>query len=535
MWGILISIGILALDYGLHALFDQSTPPKPVNEFQLPQVNAGTPYPLIYGRCRLRQPVLEWCDEPIAVLNTLKGPAVYDYAMSMHLVLGLGFLDGEQHIYNMWAGDAKMYTPIGSGGSYGATTIHGLSDLVGDGNVEDALPSGRGWQLGYQENPADNTSYVAVGGAVEFLNGNTSQLIVGDVWPYNALTRLGEHMTETVTVGGQPENSLFGTIDPQKIGSYRGVLSVFLFGHTGGLHWFVGTSPVAQSYNFEVGSYPASSAYPSGGSYMKIGTDANPADVIYDVLTGWGKLGIDPARIDLPSFGAAAYTLWTENHGYSRAIEGSRSGADIINEVLVQIAACTFEDPTTGKLGLKLIRNDYNPPDLPVIDASNCSELKNVTLSGWVGLPNKITVTFTDNTNDYNQGSATAQNMANAVGQDGIVTEQVLDFPGITNAATARDVAQRELATRSCPLMRFTAVCDRSRASLKQGDPVKVNWTDPDIAGGVFRVVAIDRGTVTDTAVTIDLVQDPYFVWNNRPPVLTGFGGHGDVTGLPVF
>jgi hypothetical protein len=540
MWSVIVSIGILAIDYAWNHWINPSPVKKPDNEFQLPTTEAGAVYPLIYGRCRIRQPVLVWCDTPVVEsgLNDSDGNALfYQYGMSMHYVLGLPFLDGEQHIHNLWAGDARadQNNDIGNG-SYGATTIHGLADLVGDGNVEDLPPSGRGESVHIQQNPNDATSIVVFGCAVEFLNGNSNQLLIESTTPFTPLTRLAQHMTETVPVAGQPFNSLYGTINPQYIGSYRGALSAFLFGHFGGLHCLVGQTPQVPAVSFEVSSYPKSTDYfyPSQGAYRKIGNDANPADVIYDVLTGiFGKLGLDPSLIDMESFQLAAYTLYTENHGYSRVIEDTRSGTDILQEILVQIAGSLYEDPTMGKFKLKLIRNDYDPTTVPVIDRSNCIQLTNFVSGGWSGLPNKLRLTYTNAQDDYRDGSVTAQNLANAVDQDGLIHEQAISMPGITNGTLALIVAERELAMRSRPTIAFTAIVDGSFWRARPGDVFKVNYSKPDIAGLMFRVMSVDLGTLTDGKIQLGLVQDPFYVWRNRPPVNTGFGGHPvDTSGL---
>jgi Putative phage tail protein len=415
MWGLIIGLGIMATEMIINAFADGPPPPQGANELQLPTVEDGAPYPLIFGRVRIRKPVLVWCDTPIQVLRSAGTEEFYDYYMSMHLVLGIPFVNGQQNIWNVWAGEVEMrQNPFG--------TATGLGSLVGDGNFEDVAPSHRQVDVVAESDPGNLSSQILATGMVEFLNGNSSQLIVDNVPAYVALTRLGQHMTVAQTVG---DFSTYGTVDPRYTGSYRGLMSVFLTGNSSTGHWYVGRSPVAQAYSFEVSTYVTDPSYPSQGLYGKIGPGCNPIDAMYEVCfsTGIGKLGLDPSLCDKPSWQAAAYTMWQEDHEYSRAIEQTTPAADILQEILVQIAGSMFEDSQTGKLAIKLIRPDFNPPDLPVIRPGNGVELKNLTLGGRVGLPNKITVLFTDSTNAYNSGAASAQNIWNVVGQDGIERE----------------------------------------------------------------------------------------------------------------
>jgi hypothetical protein len=104
-------------------------------------------------------------------------------------------------------------------------------------------------------------------------------------------------------------------------------------------------------------------------------------------------------------------------------------------------------------------------------------------------------------------------------------------MPGIIREKTARGVAARELDARSKPLMSCTAIVDRSFVRLRPGDPVVVAWPTPGIASVVFRVVGPDRGTLEDGRVTLDLVQDPFYVWRRLPPPKGGFGDLGGPIG----
>jgi hypothetical protein len=100
-------------------------------------------------------------------------------------------------------------------------------------------------------------------------------------------------------------------------------------------------------------------------------------------------------------------------------------------------------------------------------------------------------------------------------------------MPGICNQVLADTVAARELAARSRPITKLRAICDRTARNLMPGDPVKLTWTDPDIAGLIFRIADVDRGTLADGKVAIDLISDNFYVWRNAAPQNVDLGNLG--------
>lgn len=91
------------------------------------------------------------------------------------------------------------------------------------------------------------------------------------------------------------------------------------------------------------------------------GLDANPAHIIHECLThtDWG-MQLPAAKLDLDSFKAAADTLFSESFGMSIMWVQQATIEDFINGVLNHIAATLSPNPLTGKLRLKLLRNDYD-------------------------------------------------------------------------------------------------------------------------------------------------------------------------------
>jgi hypothetical protein len=409
--------------------------------------------------------------------------------------------------------------------------------LVGDGNFE---PDTRRSRLSTQYIPGtigDFTYDTTFGttfdkdrpdvfdeftfGDVEFLNGaSTQRLFEDDGTP---LTYLASHMT-TTTSSSSPYRELAGDEDPDAIPDYRGYLSAFLFMREVGLtvlarHFVVGCSPSQPALSFEVASNRDTGAtLPATGTYARIGPDANPINVLYDVLTDPRKGAIDPSYLDLDSFSAAAVTLKNESHGFSFCAElGELDVGGMIQMILRQIDAAISIDETDQKIRVRLIRNDYDVRDLPHITRQNCIDLEGFTLGTRTHAVNKVTIVYADRDADYEDRSISVSDLA-AITSSGRVREEVIEMRGITNAEQAHRVAARELAWRGAPSMKCHALLDRSFVDLEIGEPVKVSWTGPDIADVVFRVASKDLGKLDDGKIAVDLVQDQNFVYRQIPP-----------------
>jgi hypothetical protein len=236
-------------------------------------------------------------------------------------------------------------------------------------------------------------------------------------------------------------------------------------------------------------------------------------DVIYEILTGRrGKLGISSARIDTASFTIAHATLVAEGHGYSRCFSSVTPARDMLAEICEQIYAVLYFDETTKKIKIKLIRADYDPDALPVINPDNGWKLDSFVIVGRTNPVNKVRVVFSDRSRNYQDNSAAAQDLASAAGQDGMVREVVIQHPGVCTALLAAKIAQRELAARSRPLIKCTATCTRKFLPTNPGDVLRLTWPELNLSGIVMRVAGVNRGSLETNDVLIDMIQDISYV-----------------------
>lgn len=486
-------------------------------EIDIPKIEGGTAIPYIFGKVRVTQPILAWTSAGIAYEDSNGGIVDGEtlYAISMLFVIGAPFADGEStnRIHRMWQSDVEYGTQgIGTTPPTYAPVVD-LEDLDGDGGLEE-FNRGVG-RVGARRLPTSGGPILFTAGAVEFLNGNPDQQLVDPLTPWTPTTRAGFQMTTTTGLGLQTT--------PENMVGYRGVLSAFLYSIPiidGGLgHFIIGLAPQLGAFSFEVSSYKSDASYPATGSMARLGDDSNPINVIYDILVSKRKLGISTSLIDHDSFTAAAATLYQESHGFSMCFDERRPARDMIKEVLRQVDGVLFEDSLTGKYKIKLIRGDYDPATIPHITKDNCdAERSSITAGGAVGVPNKIRVVYKNRSKDYIDDDAVDQNPANAVGQDGIEREEVLQFPGCSHEALAKHLAARELAALCRSIIKCHLVVDRSFIEVSPGDAVKLTWQKPDISGLVFRVVSVDLGSLDKNKIELDLIQDFHYHYRSFPP-----------------
>lgn len=524
----------MAGEYAYHRWFEAKDYPDPDPEVKLPRSNEGASIPIIYGKYKVEKPFLAWIGNVGSNINPcIDNPSDLDgqtywqgspflYHCTLFYNIAIPFQNhpsnplGMNNIHTIYAGDRAL--PDGPYAMWPGLYVR-LSNLVGDGNFEHDTRPCFVWA---HEDIADGQgSTWEIGGLVEFLNGNPNQQLVDNLYPHDPTTTVGERM---ITSG----------IPAESIPGYRGYLSMFLGnvgGGTGvpdqGLNWGIGSNPTLQNYSFEVSSYHNYFNFNKCGIG---GDEANPAHVIYDILTSYiGKLGIPEANLDMLSFNEAARTLYYEGHGYSISIEDGKSAEDDILDVLKHIDGTLYEDPVTSKIGLKLIRADYDPDLILHITENNCKEIENYSLSSWSGTYNKIKIIFPERGRNYEDGTVTAQNPNNAVGQDGQEKELRLSFRGCCTSTEARIIAARELAARSRPIMRCSAVVNREAYRAKVGDPVAVDWPTLNLSGTIFRIARISKGVVDRGEIKLDLMQETFYVYRNRVSTGGVAGSHPTV------
>ncbi|MDE1998018.1 MAG: phage tail protein [Burkholderiales bacterium] len=236
---------------------------------------------------------------------------------------------------------------------------------------------------------------------------------------------------------------------------------------------------------------------------------ANPAHIIVECLTNarWG-MGYPLSIIDDAACRAVADALYAEGFGLNLEWSQASDIEKFVTEVCNHIGAAVQQRPDTGLFVIKLLRADYTVGTLPVLDPDSILRLTDYQRASWGETTGEVVLTYTRHDNGE-PATIAVQDIANIAAQGGVISRSV-NYPGITDAALAARVAQRDLAALSVPLAKVQLHVNRTAWSLMPGDVFQLNWPALGITGLVLRVAGIDTGTLADGTITIDAVEDVF-------------------------
>lgn len=285
--------------------------------------------------------------------------------------------------------------------------------------------------------------------------------------------------------------------------AYRGTAHVVLEG------MYMGTSTSVKPWQFEVRRIP--NGLELATPAINDGNDANPANVIYEILTNteWG-LGLSGSTIDTDRFELAAATLLDEGNGFSFVLDSPREAYELLQEIQRQIDGVVFLNRTTGLWDINLARGGYNIDAVTQLTVANVKDVREFSRGSWAETQNILHVGFASRAREYQETYAAAQDMANIRTQVGQIVKSEINYPGVKDSDLAVQIAWRDLRSASFPLARVTLECDRTASLLNPGDVVA--WTDPDLDFTKFplRIIKIDMGELTNGRVIVEAVQDVF-------------------------
>jgi hypothetical protein len=236
----------------------------------------------------------------------------------------------------------------------------------------------------------------------------------------------------------------------------------------------------------------------------------NPAHIIYQCLTDpiWGR-GLPAALIDENSFVLAANTLCAEGFGLCIAWQRKEEVDQFIAIVQDYIDCFLYPDPETGKMTIRLLRDDYNEADLPIFTPSSGlieiqeddSSSQDDIFSEMIGQGfDPITKTaFT----------VRAHNLAARQSQ-GSPNPESRDLSGIPVRDLMGRVLQRDLKKMCSGLKKYIVVLDRSGWRIRPGMPFKVQDDRRGIEQVVLRAVEITDQSFKDGRVIIKCIEDVF-------------------------
>jgi len=274
-------------------------------------------------------------------------------------------------------------------------------------------------------------------------------------------------------------------------------------------HGNIGTSPNLRPFAFELSRYPdgLDLATLQPGDEI-VGLGANPMNVVFEVLNNdeWG-LAISPTQINVANFRVLAATLATEGQGFAWIWDRTLDVLAVIRQVEEQIDAVLFQDPITGSFDMTLIRDDYTPGTLPLLDESNVTEIIKFSRPSWASTSNVVNINFNSRNKNYAVSYALAQDMAN-VDINQAINAVEIKAPGVKTPELANLIAWRELRLLSFPLAIGSLVSDRSQFDLKPGDVRELSWSVLGLTRLPIRITKVNRGKILENKIRIDFSED---------------------------
>lgn len=523
-----------------HRIFpDRGRPKGPGQEIQIPRTDAGAVIPRVFGRVKVRAPILAWASDPYNVdvyLHSRDGdppqyttaalaleddqPSHRVYALDLLYIAGIPMGKGVARgnslagpkLHNVWWGNYKLPSS-GELPRFSSTIRYGQSvsrldkfgGMARGGGLRGSYHWFGGWtDQSFDAPPSQVGDRMAAWGANGFGNG---------------IPGLANMMCVSFTT--MPEDNANAYFD-QTIAD-PGAPSTFEAQPLPGQGFIFGESPSVQPVSLELSSYGDRLDDVTGKHIFQMqregtdfGGDADPAEVAYSLLVDC--LDVPPSKIDTTSFNKVSTTCKAEALGYSRLIDDGDIGAeDAVGDIMEHIDAALDEDPETGKWVMTLVRPDFDPNTIPHFTKDN-SEVRPGKAGSRINLVNAVKVGFENRSKGYESDFVQAKNPGNALGAMPGKNTAFLQRPGCKTVTSAKNIAARELAWRSRPMITLRIFVAREFQRLLRGMPVKVTATDPNISGMIFRIADIDRGETSDGRIALDLVQDVSYVWRGLPP-----------------
>jgi hypothetical protein len=448
-----------------------SQPPSPTgDDIQFPVVTASAPIPVLFGTRRISAPNVVWYGDTLVFQRNQYDvrDGIFRFGGNLALCFCLGPVDSIQRIL--------------------------IGENTADDTPRDLTAGPVSFNISKEQLFGGFSSEGGVSGRVTLYPGRLDQVVD----PYLNYMVRGDSGSDIMP-------------------AHRGVLSVVLgelvteFPTSIRAVFYHGTSPVIKPWAVEarrvlVRGYGDAQWYPAKAA---VDGRMNPAHIIRELITDeqWG-LGLDAADVDGDAFTAAADAFFAEDLAFSFLWNRDTSVFDFMREVERHADCLTYVDPFTGKWIIKAIRDDYDVEEIPTVGPSEVIEVSRFGRPSEDELSTMVSITYRDLALDRDE-IAIAHDTAGVMDRGEI--SYTASFPGVTDAATANKIAQRELDQASTPRATVELVMhDHAAANLLPGHVFNLSWPEYGITRITLRVINVNWGSPTSGASVVQCVEDAF-------------------------
>ena len=238
----------------------------------------------------------------------------------------------------------------------------------------------------------------------------------------------------------------------------------------------------------------------------------NPIHVIREILTNttWG-LAISESRIGA-SFLSAATICFNEGRGFAWYWNNPGDVDTFLDEVKTHAGCELYQDRVTGLFEITLLRKITDINSLPVLNETIIRKVDNFHTAALGSLVSNMTIHYTNRAN-WDKSSVTRINTA-LIARQGYEVSKTLKFMGCTDDGLANTIAEEQLARSSYPLKSCVINATSAAAGLNPGSAFRLDWPDYTSESGelIMRVLTINLGTLANSQVTINAIQDIFSV-----------------------
>lgn len=467
--------GLTLLVYALLTVASDLLIPKPeiedakpaeLGDFSIPTATEDRVVPLLWGTCKVSGPNAVWygdfVQEPITekvktgLFSSQKVVRGYRYYLGIQMAFCEGPVD---ELLEIVIGDDSV---VSGNFEHGDQIAIDASDLFG------------GEELGQG----------GVTGIVEFFSGTDDQL---------PSTYLSAFQKAPPSTGDTPAYRNTCYIAPLLAPIY------------------LGTSPQIRAWGAVLRRTPNGISLTMDRHIVNDG-DANPACVVYEYLTNtdWGRR-IDPSEVDVANLVTAGNTLFSEGNGFSMVLDRPEEVGEMLKRLTAQTNSIVFQNRTTGKWQMRLVRDDYVLSSTPILNRTNTLAVTGLKIATWEGTVNQVATPFTDRADNWKISSGFAQDMANSL-IVGRVNATEIRYPGVKDADLASKLAWRELQLLARPFLSGDWIVNRTLYDVLPGDVVRVTREQLGLEEVPMRVRSVEDSELTDGAIRLSLVQESFAI-----------------------